>query len=219
MLTHRPGVWTEVDTQGGADAHWKKLNDGEGDRALLSIYTKRLYSGWGDDATIKLYGADVASTLLDYGYTPNSRTLGIVKKAKDSSVTTNPALRNLYDRLLSVANAHVSEGHNSDIEASRVAERENQRAFERARLQKQRDQQIANEQLNQQKRKTGARVCKNEPGRFGEITYVGYVERTATDKVQIRVAHAHLKNSPTIQPAGFSPTIIWARPASWDLCE
>ncbi|WP_297832599.1 hypothetical protein [Pseudomonas sp.] len=65
-------------------------------------------------------------------------------------------------------------------------------------------------------RKMGAQVCQE----FGHgMIYVGYVERITDDKVQIRIADAHMKGDPTIRPGGFVPSIIWDSPMQWDLCR
>ncbi len=68
-------------------------------------------------------------------------------------------------------------------------------------------------------RKIGARICREESGRLGPVRYVGYVENLADEKIQIRVAQAHLAKAPSVAPGGFQPSVIWDYPANWVLCE
>jgi len=65
-------------------------------------------------------------------------------------------------------------------------------------------------------RKVGTQVCK-EVGR--NIIYTGYVEKVADDKLQIRIAEAHLKGNPSLRPGGFTATTVWDSPMQWDLCR
>ena len=65
-------------------------------------------------------------------------------------------------------------------------------------------------------RKIGARIC--QPGRNG-LVYVGYVERIADEKVQIRVVEAIFPKQLGARLADFQSSIIWDHPENWDLCE
>lgn len=65
-------------------------------------------------------------------------------------------------------------------------------------------------------RKIGARICQSRGDGF---VYVGYVEGLADEKVQIRVAEAHVSWNPNMHPGNFSPSIIWDSPMQWNLCE
>ena len=63
-------------------------------------------------------------------------------------------------------------------------------------------------------RNIGTKICKK-----GRYIHVGFIERVATEKIQIRVANIHLPGRPDIQPGGFSPSIIWDYPQNWYVCE
>ncbi len=64
-------------------------------------------------------------------------------------------------------------------------------------------------------KKIGTKICKDER----RYTHVGYVERVAEEKIQIRVANIHMKGRPNLQPGGFTPSIIWDYPQNWHVCE
>lgn len=64
-------------------------------------------------------------------------------------------------------------------------------------------------------KRVGARICQDR----NEFIFVGFVERIAEEKIQIRVARAQLASSPGFGPGGFSPHIIWDYPYNWYLCE
>lgn len=72
-------------------------------------------------------------------------------------------------------------------------------------------------------RKIGAKIC--QPGTFSvgnekmRVISVGYVEGITDEKVQIRIASAYFEKHPNLSPGGFSPSIIWDTPMSWDLCR
>lgn len=68
-------------------------------------------------------------------------------------------------------------------------------------------------------RKIGARICNTRGTAREQIVYVGYVERLADEKVQIRISEAYFKGAPILSPSGFEPKIIWDFPTNWDLCE
>ncbi|WP_299874502.1 hypothetical protein [uncultured Cocleimonas sp.] len=82
-------------------------------------------------------------------------------------------------------------------------------------------QRVLNEKLDRHnrelpyKKKIGAKICTVRDN----INYIGYVERIAEEKVQIRISHAHVVNYPSMSPGGFKPSIIWANVSIWNLCE
>lgn len=63
----------------------------------------------------------------------------------------------------------------------------------------------------------GARICRTQDG----VGYVGYTEAVSPDngKIQIRVAEAMYGGHPGLRPGGFQPSIIWAHPDAWELCD
>lgn len=67
------------------------------------------------------------------------------------------------------------------------------------------------------KTQIGARICRQD----GSTRYVGFTEGVSPDngKIQIRVVDATLGNSSTLRPGDFEPSIIWAHPDDWELCE
>lgn len=65
------------------------------------------------------------------------------------------------------------------------------------------------------KQQTGAKICKNVNG----VSYIGYVERVASPKVQIRISQARMVGSSYLSPAGFKPSIIWDYASAWTLCN
>lgn len=64
-------------------------------------------------------------------------------------------------------------------------------------------------------RKVGAAVCQDQ----GRFQLVGFVERIAEDKVQIRIVDAHIEGIPSLKAGGFQSTIIWDNPGNWRLCR
>lgn len=64
-------------------------------------------------------------------------------------------------------------------------------------------------------RKIGSKICKVR----GSINYIGYVERIAGDRVQIRISHAHFVNSYSSSPGSFKEHIIWDNPNNWHICK
>lgn len=69
-------------------------------------------------------------------------------------------------------------------------------------------------------RKIGAKICQRKAqSQLGPIAYIGYVERTADEKVQIRVSHAYYERHPNLSPGDFSPSIIWDNPMNWEICR
>jgi hypothetical protein len=108
---------------------------------------------------------------------------------------------------------HLNANHEyvNDQEFSAIRQREQANA-ENERIatleQRKRDQVMI--------RKLGAQVCQeNERG----TVYVGYVEKIAEEKVQIRIVDAHFKGSPGTHVGGFSSSVIWDSPMQWDLCR
>lgn len=65
-------------------------------------------------------------------------------------------------------------------------------------------------------RKVGAHVYQ-EAGR--DIIYSGYVEKVANDQLQIRIAEAHFKGSPSLRPSRFTAKTVWEPALQWDLCK
>ena len=67
------------------------------------------------------------------------------------------------------------------------------------------------------KRQIGTRICRMDRG----IQYIGFVEQVSPDngKIQIRVADARYGDHSSVRPGGFAPSVIWANPDAWDLCE
>lgn len=67
------------------------------------------------------------------------------------------------------------------------------------------------------KSQIGTRICRMDR----DIQYIGFVEQVSPDngKIQIRIADAHYVAHSSVRPGGFAPSVIWANPDAWDLCE
>lgn len=64
-------------------------------------------------------------------------------------------------------------------------------------------------------RKVGTKVCKTQ----GQFLYIGFVERVAEDKIQIRIADAVVEQNHNLKIGGFAQSIVWDNPLNWDLCN
>ena len=64
-------------------------------------------------------------------------------------------------------------------------------------------------------RNVGTKVCKAQ----GQFLYIGFVERVADDKIQIRIADAVVEQNHNVKIGGFAQSIVWDNPLSWDLCN
>jgi hypothetical protein len=95
----------------------------------------------------------------------------------------------------------------ADLAAARqrISEREMHRAIEAERR----------AALLPRMRMRGTRVCHLEGGN----TWMGFVEDSTEDKLQIRVVAAYRTGLPQINIGGFQPHVTWDVPARWQLCE
>jgi hypothetical protein len=198
----------ELLLQHGADPHWKDPNGGSD---FVHNFLPR-----------KVQMAELA---VKYGYRPDAQTLSTLHGSTVYSST--PAdVRQFYLKLLDRSSAQVKT-EVAAIQAQmlrRAAEREAQSAVENAKYraaneERARQNKLAAMQRNLPKRSIGARICVDRALDIGVVTYVGYVENVAAEKVQIRVNQAFFRSSPSLSPGGFQPMIVWDYPDDWRLCE
>lgn len=67
------------------------------------------------------------------------------------------------------------------------------------------------------KSEIGAQLCKTESG----VIYTGFTEAVSPDngRLKIQIVQARLVGARNLSPGGFQPTMTWASPDDWDLCE
>ncbi|WP_303285327.1 hypothetical protein [Marinobacter sp. SS8-8] len=201
----------ELLLENGANPSWRR---GRGSYEF-DIFTDSLgRSLQNADGTTIIHGEDVGLLLLEYGYEP---TLFSAKRAK-SNLGSGPKAKKVYEEVMRVAGPGVLAALSKDEHNVRRQTQSRIENVERARN----DLQAQIASIRQKKidgvREIGARICRVEEGRSG-VVYVGYVERIAESKVQIRVANSYFKDATYSRPAGFEPSIIWDYPANWQRCE
>lgn len=69
------------------------------------------------------------------------------------------------------------------------------------------------------KKQVGTRVCKDAYGGTSYITYVGYIEKVADPKIQIRISDALIRGKQVLRPDGFQSSVVWDFPLNWYVCE
>ncbi len=213
----------------GADPNWRDPDDPNKDVAFDIQLGKSLHLG---DASFDAW--DSIELLMGRDYHPSGNTLfRWYYEAYMNDWLEDPEIQETYLALRNRAypeDVQVFEGLIRDEEEKeqqmraerqrRAAEDAQRRADARARLEAiEANIAAAEQQSTQHMRRIGAKVCQNVSTQISQVTRIGYVERLAESKAQIRVAHAHLRGAPNLTPGGFQPQIIWDRLSNWYLCE
>lgn len=213
--------------QHGADPNWRE-DGNESDMFTGRLTWSQSYTGR-DGNSHSISGFDMAKLALKYGFVPTAH--GLVKletlmRAHDRHPTSIPNVKPLYEELVQRTTPNVKREYAALKEAKRREEQqraseEQRRNAERLMIEERslRAAEQATRMLNERKRIIGTKICKEAPGRYGTVIYVGYVEGLGPEKLQIRVSNAVFKNAPSLSPGGFRENIMWDYPANWDICE
>lgn len=213
----------------GANPNWRDSSDPNRDVAFDVQLGKRVHRG-----NNSFDAWDSMNLLMQHDYHPSGQTLfNWYREGYLNDWLDDPEIKETYLALRDRAKSEDIQVFERLVheEEEKVRERQAKRerrdaaaAIEReearARLEAMQAQNTAAEiQRTQHMRHIGAKICQDASTRIGNIIRIGYVERLAESKAQIRVAHAHLRGAPTLSPGGFRPEIIWDHLSKWYLCE
>jgi hypothetical protein len=213
----------------GANPNWRDPSDPNKDVAFDVQLGKRVIRG---DNSFNAW--DAMNLLMQQDYQPSGETLfSWYREVYLKDWLDDPEIKETYLALRDRAKPEdvqvlaqlIKEGEEEVRDRQAKREQRNaaaaqEREQSRARLEEMQAQLAADElQRTQHMRHIGAKICQDAFTRIGNIIRIGYVERLAESKAQIRVAHAHLRGAPTLSPGGFRPEIIWDHLSKWYLCE
>lgn len=207
----------------GADPGWSESGSSFD---VVSNYIARTSETYHPDGRVsRVTGLELSELAYNYGYKPSARDLRFIGeqanrsgRARDGDPNLKPFYKKLFDRADPTVKRELVE---LDTKASQAAANsEARRAADLAKEQQKREEaRESNRAVEAQRvasmRKIGSRICMVK----GSLTYVGYVEGIATEKVQIRITQAVFTNAPGLSPGGFQPSIIWDRLDRWFSCE
>jgi hypothetical protein len=173
-------------------------------RGQYAALCSRLGGAWRDGACIKPPDRDQVLFLAMIEVAPpacaNGTTVRVVEPTGDLAAPAYVAqLRALGYQT------------NADL----AAERARAEARGRERERQVRAEAERKEAMLPRMRMRGTRVCHAESGN----TWVGFVEDSTEEKLQIRVVTAFRTGVPQMTLGGFQPHITWDIPARWELCE
>ncbi|MBS7690728.1 hypothetical protein I0E98_10635 [Pseudomonas lalucatii] len=217
----------ELLLQNGANPSWKEGEDRFD--VVANLISRSGITHYEDGTRETVTGLQVGELAFKYGYRPDALALDFIgsqAKNNDPSRYGYFDIKPFYQQLLNSSSPQVRK-ELAAIEAKRhrsAAEREAQRAVELekrrvAQEDMRRQHQLLASQQKARMRAIGTRVCVDRATQIGVVTYVGYVENVAVEKVQIRVSQAFFKMAPTLAPGGFQPSIIWDNLSDWRMCE
>lgn len=195
----------------GADPNWRNTEGSFKFDMLTNSFRDSLEKS---DGTTVIHGEEVGLLLLEYGYEPTAYSI----KEVQTHLGQSPLRQRLYKEMMQAADSEVlATLERQNLESEREAEA---KKLEVEKARKDLDEVMAayHKKKIEGVREIGAKICKVEEGRDA-LVHVGFVERLAENKIQIRVVDAYYRERTWARPVGFESLIIWDYPISWQRCE